>query len=109
LLTRDTALLSKAKGVQSLFIQSEAWKEQVLQVVAEFDLFKKLKPYSRCIECNLPLKELPKRKAANLVAPFIYEHSSSFALCPGCGRVFWQGTHFSDMESRVEEILKKKP
>ena len=108
LLTRDNMLLKKAKAAKSLFIESEVWKKQVEQVFEEFNLWEKAKPYSRCIECNIELKSLSKRKAENLVTPFVFEHASSFALCPRCGRVFWQGTHFQDMEFRIEEILGQK-
>jgi len=107
LLTRDNMLIRKAKGMNCLFIESEKWKKQVEQVLREFDLWKKARPYSRCIECNVELRNLPRKKAANLVTPFVYEHATSFALCPRCGRLFWQGTHFKDMELRIEEILSK--
>ena len=107
LLTRDNGLMEKAKGIKCLFIKSETWRQQVKQVLNELDLWAHVKPYSRCIECNLPLKNLKKKEARNLVAPFIYERSVSFAICPCCGRVFWKGTHYDDMEFRISEILKK--
>lgn len=108
LLTRDTGLLNKTKNIRTLFIESEDWNTQVVQVLNEFDLWKDIKPNSRCIECNVELKSLPKKKAKNLVVPFVYERAASFALCPHCGRVFWQGTHYHDMEFKIEEILKRK-
>lgn len=105
LLTRDTALLGKAKDSQSLFILSEAWKDQVQQVLNEFDLRAEAMPFSRCLECNIRLKKLPKKRARNLVAPFVYEHADSFAVCPECGRVFWPGTHYQDMEGTLEDFI----
>jgi len=108
LLTRDLRLLERAEDIPSLFIESEKWPEQIEQVIRELNLRHKAKPYSRCLQCNIELKNLPKRKARNLVAPFIFEHAASFAVCPSCGRVFWQGTHFEDMEFKLAEILGKK-
>ncbi len=108
LLTRDTGLIEKAKRVDTLFIESEDWNEQVEQVLNAFGLWKHIAPYSRCIECNAVLKDLPKSRARNLVTPFVYEQADSFALCPSCGRVFWKGTHHKDMEFKIEEILRKK-
>ncbi len=108
LLTRDLLLLEGAKDIAGLFIESEKWQEQVEQVIRELGLRHKAKPYSRCIQCNVELKNLPKKRAKNLVAPFIFEHAASFAVCPSCGRVFWQGTHFEDMEFKIEKILGKK-
>lgn len=107
ILTRDNGLIEKSGDMGKLFIESENWKAQVRQVLDAFELWQRINPNSRCIECNVELKDLSKKKAKNLVAPFVYERAKSFALCPCCGRVFWQGTHFQDMEIKIKEILKK--
>ena len=108
LLTRDTGLIEKAKDVETLFLESEEWRDQVKQVLDKFSLWERVNPHTRCIDCNVKLKDLPKKNAKNLVTPFVYKHADSFALCPGCGRVFWRGTHFKDMEFKIEELLKEK-
>jgi uncharacterized protein with PIN domain len=108
LLTRDTGIIESARNVETLFIDSEDWREQVKQVLDHFALWKDVKPYSRCIECNTPLKEISKRRAKNLVTPFVYKTADTFALCPECERVFWRGTHLKDMESKISQILKTK-
>jgi uncharacterized protein with PIN domain len=108
LLTRDTGLIEKAKGVDRLFLESEEWREQVRQVLETFDLWEEVDPHTRCIDCNIKLKDLAKKDAKNLVTPFVYQHADSFALCPSCGKVFWRGTHFKDMEFKIDEILKNK-
>jgi uncharacterized protein with PIN domain len=108
LLSRDNALLQKSRGTPTLFIESEDWKTQLKQVLDDFNLWQKVSPYSRCIECNCKLKDLTKRRAKNLVTPFVYERAKSFALCPRCGRVFWKGTHHQDMEYKIKDILRKK-
>jgi uncharacterized protein with PIN domain len=108
LLTRDTGLIEKAKDVETLFLESEEWRDQVKQVLNKFSLWERVNPHTRCIDCNVELKDLAKKDAKNLVTPFVYKHADSFALCPGCGRVFWRGSHFKDMEFKIEEILKEK-
>jgi uncharacterized protein with PIN domain len=108
LLSRDNGLIEKSRDIKTLFIESEDWNHQVEQVLDEFDLWSEVRPYSRCIECNVELKDLPKRRAKNLVTPFVYERATSFAICPRCGRVFWKGTHHQDMEFKIDEILKKR-
>mgnify|MGYP001051706879 FL=1 len=107
LLSRDNALLQKSRRIRTLFIESEDWSSQLKQVLDGFSLWKEVSPYSRCIECNFELKNLPKRQAKNLVTPFVYEKAKSFALCPQCGRIFWKGTHHQDMEHKIKEILSK--
>ncbi len=105
LLTRDHRLRAGAKDVRALLIESESWPEQLEQVLEEFHLRREVKPYSRCLQCNVELKSLSKRAARNLVAPFVYERATAFAICPGCGRVFWQGTHFKDMDGKIGRII----
>jgi hypothetical protein len=107
LLTRDNGLIEKSRSLKALFIESEDWNNQVRQVLNEFDLWDEVSPYSRCIECNVELKDLPKRRARNLVAPFVFQRAKSFALCPRCGRLFWGGTHLQDMELKIKKILRK--
>jgi len=108
LLTRDNGLIERSSNIQSLLIESEDWNRQIEQVLDEFELWQDIQPYSRCIECNAELKDLPKVRARNLVTPFVYEKADAFSICPSCGRVFWKGTHHKDMEVKLEEILSKR-
>jgi uncharacterized protein with PIN domain len=109
LLTRDSGLIEKnRKQKNRLFVASENWEEQIVQVLDEYALWDEVRPNSRCLECNRALKPLPKSRAGNLVAPYILEHARSFALCPGCGRVYWQGSHYTDMEAGIERILGRR-
>jgi uncharacterized protein with PIN domain len=108
LLTRDTGLIERIKNDRSLFIESENWRTQIEQVLDHFDLWKDVEPNSRCIECNVLLKDLPREKAKNLVTPFVFENADTFALCPDCGRVFWRGTHLKDMETKIDNFLNKR-
>ena len=105
LLSRDHALLGRAKGITALFIETESWPGQVRQVLARFDLAGAVRPYSRCLECNVPLKTLTRAEAANLVVPFVLERAETFALCPSCGRVYWPGTHYEAMREQIEALL----
>ena len=108
LLTRDTGLIERVEKDRSLFIESENWRTQVEQVLDHFDLWKDVEPNSRCIECNVRIKNLPREKAKNLVTPFVFENADTFALCPDCGRVFWRGTHLKDMETKIDDFFKRR-
>ena len=108
LLTRDTALLERVRDKDALFITSDDWRLQIEQVLDGKNLRSRCKPYSRCLECNVRLKPISKARARNLVAPFVYETARAFSLCPGCGRVFWKGSHHEDMERMIEQMLRKK-
>lgn len=109
LLTRDTGLIERtAKRPNRLFVRSDEWQDQVVQVLDELALWDEVRPNSRCLECNRTLKPLGRERARNLVTPYVLEHAASFAMCPDCGRVFWQGTHYGDMERKVEKLLARR-
>lgn len=109
LLTRDTGLIERtAKRPDRLFIRSEDWEDQVVQVLDEYGLWDEVRPNARCLVCNLPLKPLSRERARNLVTPYVGEHAVSFAICPGCDRVFWPGTHYGDMGRKIERLLGRR-
>jgi len=109
LLTRDTGLIERtAKRPNRLFVRSDDWEDQVVQVLDDLGLWDEVRPNTRCLVCNLPLKALAREQARNLITPYVSEHASSFAICPGCGRVFWQGTHYGDMERKIERLVERR-
>jgi len=105
LLTRDRALVESAKNIRGLLIESDDWRSQLVQVLDGLGLRERARPFSRCVTCNVGLKRLSRENAKNLVAPFVYERAASFAVCPACGRVYWPGTHFRDMDGKLQQIL----
>jgi uncharacterized protein with PIN domain len=109
LLTRDTGLAGRARTVRSLLIASERWEDQVRQVLDVFAIRGEAAPLSRCVACNLVLKPTAKERARNLVVPFVWERGIEFSICPGCGRVYWRGSHAADMNVRVRALLAGKP
>lgn len=100
-LTRDRPLAARIRNSKCLLIESDHYKEQVRQVVGAFGL-KDFSIFSRCIECNSPLKDVDKEAVFERVPPFVYLTQERFAMCPDCNRVYWHGTH-------AEEILKRIP
>jgi uncharacterized protein with PIN domain len=109
LLTRDTGLIERtAKRENRLFVRSDDWEDQVVQVLDEYGLWDEVRPNTRCIACNLPLRALSRERARNLVTPYVGERASAFAVCSGCDRVFWQGTHYGDMEKKIERLLSRR-
>jgi uncharacterized protein with PIN domain len=107
LLSKDQRLIEAAKNVRTLFIESDDWPEQLRQVLVTCALADSVRPHSRCLACNVELRQIPKKAAKNLVTPFVLEKGSSFAVCPSCERVYWPGTHFHSMDTKIREILRK--
>ena len=56
LLTRDREFVRRAGRHPALLIESTFWPDQVRQVLARFDLYGEARPFTRCLECNVPSK-----------------------------------------------------
>ena len=101
ILTRDTGLASRRMNARCLLIASDHHKEQIRQVIEAFSITH-FDVFSRCLECNTPLKNVDKEDVFEKVPPFVYLTQERFAMCPSCNRVYWHGTH-------ADEILKRIP
>ena len=66
-----------------------------------------LAPFTRCLECNVPLREISIGEAAPRVPPRIARDFKEFHECPTCGRVYWKGSHYEAMVTRVGRILER--
>jgi len=104
ILTRDTRLRARVGQRPCLFIESDHYQEQVVQVLRAFGL-KDFSVFSRCLECNTPLEDVDKEAVFEKVAPFVYLTQDHFAACPTCGRVYWHGTHADQMRARIAHWL----
>jgi uncharacterized protein with PIN domain len=59
---------------------------------------------SRCISCNMLLKDVEKDSIEHRVPEFVFHTYQSFKSCPSCGRVYWQGTHTTHMSRLIAEM-----
>lgn len=106
ILTRDTLLMKRraARG-NSLFIRADLFHDQLKQVVEKYPIGKE-KFLTRCLRCNLALKPLKRAEARARVPEYVYQTQPGFSTCPGCGRVYWGGTHRAKMVEAVSAIIK---
>ncbi len=89
-LTRDKRLRTAADVT---FIESNGFRAQVRQVLLRHPFDPLANAFSRCARCNSRLAEASRDAVARRVPPFVYAGNERFAECPGCGRVYWGGTH----------------
>jgi uncharacterized protein len=99
IVTRDRQLAGR-RGVHALFISAEALDAQIAEARAA--LGGDPQPFTRCPECNAPLADLAREAARDLVPPYVWNTQTEFRLCPGCGRVYWKGTHWPAVQARLE-------
>jgi len=103
LLTRNTKLRDKESV---FFIESERVVEQIQQVFKAFPKLE-LNPMSRCLKCNALLIEREKTSVKLKVPFYVFKVHDRFYSCPNCNKIYWRGTHYEDMKSRINQYLNK--
>jgi uncharacterized protein with PIN domain len=104
ILTRDTHLSSR-KALRTTIIQSDNFRDQLKQVISEYDIhIEEKKIYTRCTLCNNPLEGINKEKIKGKVPDYVYETRDDFALCNKCKKLYWKGTHRELMKDVLEEL-----
>ena len=122
LLTRDRGLLKRRAVTHGYLVRSLLPSEQLPEVLRRFDLADRagrltshqVRPFSRCLRCNLPLAELTAAEAAEekktgRIPPRVGELYDRFRRCPGCRRVYWRGTHWEQLRRRIGDLPGPPP
>lgn len=97
--------MPQGRGVAILEIVSDIPKEQLKQAIEALKLvLDKEKMFTRCILCNVPLENVSKEAVRERVPAFVYETQNTFITCPQCKRIYWQGTHWGNVQKTLEGI-----
>lgn len=107
LLTRDSYLVQRKilRGRHTLIV-SDHLQDQLRQLRSELHLDLDLsdKTASRCASCNKLLNVIPHEKATPTVPAYVASLHPRFVQCPNCGRIYWPGTHWTQMLTRLQEL-----
>jgi len=104
LLTRDLDLLKRAVVRRGYRVRATDPFAQAVEVLRRFDLAERLAPFTRCLPCGEKLGRLPATAATPRVPPAVAARHTDFRHCPGCGRVYWAGSHHSRLAALVERL-----
>ncbi len=105
-LTKDTGLVFNAEknSLKYIFIKENNWFNQLKGLIHILNIVKNdVCIFSRCPNCNSPIKQVAKKEVEDLVPDFVYNTFLVFSKCRNCGKVYWDGSH----KKRVEKILDK--
>jgi uncharacterized protein with PIN domain len=105
-LTRDIGILKYSAVNYGYWIRSKSPPEQLREVIWHYRLCTKLQPFSRCSDCNSILEVVQKKEVLDKleVKTRIFYHD--FRRCTGCGKIYWKGSHFENLEKIVERICR---
>jgi uncharacterized protein with PIN domain len=105
LLTRDRLLLQRRVIVFGHLVRQIYPEKQLAEVINLFGLKKEMQPFSRCMACNGLLVTVDKQEVDNLLEPLTRKYYEEFSRCGGCGKVYWQGSHFQGLMQYLEPFI----
>ena len=104
LVTRDRRLALLA-GPRACLITAEALDEQLAEAVAALGLAADEERWlSRCLDCNTPLTPRTREEVRGRVPERVLATHEAFSDCPGCGKVYWPGSHADAMLERLRRL-----
>ena len=104
LLTRDRELAAR-RGLHTLLIRSQVLAEQVREVRDGLGP-PSHPPLSRCAVCNALLEPVSPAAISDRVPPYVLQTQTQFRRCPGCGRIYWPGTHLHKMRDQMTKFTR---
>jgi uncharacterized protein len=110
LLTRDRRLLMHSIIRHGYFPRASDGEQQTREILHRFGLMQndtQLAPYRRCLHCNECVEPVAKSEVLGLLTaePLTLRYYNDFRRCPGCGRIYWPGTHFEKLAARVGRLI----
>ena len=96
-LTRDRALLKRSIVTHGRLVRTQEPRRQLLEVLAYFGIVGPFNALSRCLRCNERLRPVAKADILERLLPLTKKYFHDFHICPGCGRVYWAGSHHGAM------------
>jgi len=106
LLTRDRGLLRELQPPHALEILDDDPLAQLAQVVRGLELAAPAELFTRCTVCNTVLSPpLGAQDRARLLPPDVQQLPGPARQCPGCGRVYWPGSHARRMRAALDRTL----
>lgn len=108
LLTSDEQLYRTAvgRGVDCFLVEGRTEAERLANLAARYGLDLRIDTaISRCPICGSLIRETPKEEVKSLVPQATFQNYEEFWICtnPKCGKVYWQGSHWS----KIEQTLQK--
>ncbi|MCK6619544.1 MAG: Mut7-C ubiquitin/RNAse domain-containing protein [Calditrichaceae bacterium] len=106
ILTRDRGLLKNKQVRRGYWLRSQQPREQLEEVLARFDLASLAQPFTRCLECNSEITAVEKEAIAGQLLPDTRKFYRQFYQCRGCGKIYWQGSHYRKMLAFAGEVVE---
>ena len=107
LLTRDKRLLMRKQITRGYYVRATQPRQQLLEVLARFDLHKTRQPFTRCMHCNGEISPVAKAAIEPHLLPRTKACYDEFWQCVQCRNIYWKGSHYRRMHQLVTAINDK--
>jgi uncharacterized protein len=108
-LTRDVGLLKRSVVRHGHWVRHTDPELQLAEILERFDLAGRIAPFLRCTRCNTLLVAVDAGAVADRLPPRTRECFHHFHECPGCGRVYWRGSHYDRLVRLLERARSTPP
>jgi uncharacterized protein with PIN domain len=109
ILTRDKGMLRRGDVDRGYFVRAIESEAQLAEVLARLQLEALVAPFSRCRECNTPLEDVARDAVQDRLPEKVRVLYERFRHCPGCDRIYWEGTHFDRMNAVLRRLGGARP
>lgn len=106
ILTRDKGLLKNRVVRRGYWVRAIDSKKQIKEVIKEFGLTLKIRPFRLCLECNGKIARIPKSRISRCLPPMVREYYKRFYICRHCRKIYWQGSHYDWLSGFVKELRR---
>jgi len=107
LVSKSRSLLSSESLTHAHLIKSSVPRDQLMEVLAWFDLYGIASPFTRCIACNTKLRGVEKGTVLPQIPKKVQGWCNEYQACTVCERIYWKGSHYSHMNAFVQSILSE--
>ncbi len=106
ILTRDAGLLKNRAIQYGYWVRSSQPEEQAREVILRFALAEQIKPFHRCMSCNARIDRVDKQEVLQELPPKTRRYFDEIYRCEGCRKLYWKGSHYQNMLSKIARIRR---
>ncbi len=102
ILTCDIRLLMHGDVRGGRWIRERNPRRQLEEVIGRLSLRNRIATFTRCMLCNAPLVPASREDVRNCIPAGVASLYEIFARCTGCGKIYWEGSHFGGMQALID-------
>lgn len=106
LITRDRAMAeSRAGRTQVILLTQNTLPGEVAELTRHRHIDWRLRPFTRCLECNTVIVPATPEQRARLPAGALRISGVAW-YCPHCDKLYWEGSHVRRMRHTLENFAR---